>query len=517
MLGLRSVGTLIIGLATVVSATIDSPITISTSSGRLQGVDQDGVMSFKGIRYGESPTGNRRWEPPIAFLSTATQDATKLGPSCIQQFAFATANFSRAIFNNPPPPEDEDCLFLNVWAPSGAVGTKKPVVVWIHGGGLTFGTASLPTYDGTSIASNQNIVVVTINYRTNVFGFPAALDLPPQGNNLGFLDQDLALAWVQLNIANFGGDPRSVTIMGQSAGGLSVSTAVSRHTEAVPPFRAAIMLSGNIGALGATPTAFNQFATALNCSQAPGAARLACLKSIPANTISAFVNGPSSGSFGSVTLDNFTAFDKPIDRILAKQTARVPILIGNTKDDGSLFAFELGPTNLSTFLAGEFGGAVPEQLVRSVYPGLNDTDIISSTIRDFIFQCPASLWAGATVASGIPDVYRYIYGAVFPDLQLFPGAGAPHASELPELFGTFNRSTATPDEATLSTTFQTVIANFIKNPNVSPASQWAKYACGNVAKLAFENNVELNNVVQLVSNSSVDGPCALWDVALGSL
>ncbi|KAF9259207.1 alpha/beta-hydrolase, partial [Marasmius fiardii PR-910] len=109
---------------------------------------------------------------------------------------------------------------------------------------LNFGTASLPSYDGTSIAHNQGVVVVTTNYRTNVFGFPSSPDLPPRGNNLGFLDQELALAWVQLNIEKCGGDPQQVTITGQSAGGTSVSTALARHDEARPPFRSAIMLSG---------------------------------------------------------------------------------------------------------------------------------------------------------------------------------------------------------------------------------------------------------------------------------
>ncbi|EEB86826.1 hypothetical protein MPER_16074, partial [Moniliophthora perniciosa FA553] len=109
---------------------------------------------------------------------------------------------------------------------------------------LAFGTASLPIYDGTSVATNQDIVVVTINYRTNIFGFPSSSDLPPEANNLGFFDQELALKWVQDNIANFGGDPTKVTIMGESAGSLSVAAAIVRHTEANPSFRAAVMLSG---------------------------------------------------------------------------------------------------------------------------------------------------------------------------------------------------------------------------------------------------------------------------------
>ncbi|KAF9257592.1 alpha/beta-hydrolase [Marasmius fiardii PR-910] len=472
-------------------------------------------MSFKGIRYGQSPTGDLRWEPPVAFVSTEVQDATKLPPSCIQQFVYATADVSKMLFNNPsaPPSEDEDCLFLNVWAPSNS-STKRPVLFWIYGGDLIFGTGSLPMYDGTSIASNQDVVVVTINYRTNIFGFPSSPDLPLKGNNLGFLDQDLALAWVQLNINKFGGDPEQVTIMGESAGGLSVSTAISRHKESRPPFRAGAMLSGNVAQLSSLiPTNFNAFAASVNCAQDPGASRLACLKALPASTISNFVNGPSSGQFGAAVIDNFTVFDRPLDRIKSQQTARVPVLLGSMQDDGSLFA--MGTGNLTEFLASQLQG-VSEEQVRSLYPGLNDTAIIAGVIRDTQFQCPAGLWAAATVQSGTTDVYRYIYGAVFADLQVLRGLGAWHTSELEVLFGTYNRTTATDEKVKLSSAFQTTIANFIKNPNTSPAPGWTSYADGNVAKLAFGDNVNLDNVVELVKNGSVDNPCVLWNGILGA-
>jgi carboxylesterase 2 len=204
-------------------------------------------MSFKGVRFGQPPTGVFRWEPPIPFISNSTQRATVLGPSCVQQFTIASANLMENLFNNPqdPPVENEDCLFLNIWAPaSPSEDVKKPVVVWIYGGSLEFGTASVPAYDGASIALNQNIVVISFNYRTNVFGFPGAPDLPLKANNLGFLDQELALQWVQLNIDRFGGDPDQVTIMGQSAGGYSVSGFIIRHPEN-PPFRAGIIFSGS--------------------------------------------------------------------------------------------------------------------------------------------------------------------------------------------------------------------------------------------------------------------------------
>ncbi|KAF5349355.1 hypothetical protein D9758_011780 [Tetrapyrgos nigripes] len=458
---------LLIGITSSLAVTV----TVDTTSGRLNGVEEDGVMSFKGIQFGQAPVGPLRWEPPLPFLSSASRNVTKLGPSCIQQFS---SELSVQLFNNPqdPPEESEDCLFLNVWAPSASLASKrKPVVIWIHGGSLTFGTASLPAYDGTSIVKNQDILIVTINYRTNVFGFPSSPDLPLQDNNLGFLDQELAMTWVQLNIANFGGDPKQVTIMGQSAGSISVSAAIARHPKNAP-FRAGILFSGAAPDLLPTPSfaTFNQVAAVVGCNQTAGPTRLVCLKSVPAATIRAFINGPGALlSFGTPVVDNLTAFANAVERVRSGDVAPVPIFIGTMQDDGSLFG--VGLSNLTAFLSsGALAPAhIPPDLVRSIYPGLNDSAVIAASLRDLMFKCPASLWAGGHVEAGVSSVFRYEYGAVFPDLQVFPMAGAWHATELPELFGTFNATTATPNEVTLSKTFQTVVANFIKIPNVSPA------------------------------------------------
>ncbi|KAJ7178182.1 liver carboxylesterase-like protein 1 precursor, partial [Mycena filopes] len=407
--------------------------------------------SFKGVRFAEPATGNLRWEPPVPFLSSNPQNVTTLGPSCLQQI---TSDFSRFIFNTgggnfPPPPESEDCHFLNIWAPASTGGKRLPVLVWIYGGSLAFGTASLPIYDGTALA-NQGIIFVSFNYRTNVFGFPGSPDLPLAANNLGFLDQELAFRWVQQNVARFGGDPKQVTIMGQSAGSLSVALAISRHSPATAPFRAGIMLSGAAVSTSPTPSfaSFNNFSTAVGCTQTPGPARLACLKRVPAAAIQNFANGPTSGVFSPV-VDSITVFSDPLQRIRSGLTARVPFIIGNTQDDGSVFA--LGLTDLPAFLQSETQGLISAAQVRPLYPGLNDSLIISEIIKDNAFLCPAELWTGAAVGAGVLNVFRYTYGPVFADLQLFPGAGAWHSSELPEIFGTFLNSTSvSAPEVTLS-------------------------------------------------------------------
>ncbi|KAJ6510649.1 Carboxylesterase [Mycena sanguinolenta] len=492
----------------------NSPV-VETTSGLLNGTETNGLSIFTGVRFGQAPTGPMRWEPPVAFTSTASQDATALGPACVQQFPFAVAAINEKLFNTPPPPEDEDCLFLNVWAPSTA--QALPVVIWIYGGALAFGTARIAEYDGASLASNQNIIVVSFNYRTDVFGFPESPDLPLAGNNLGFLDQELAFQWVQSNIANFGGDPTKVTIMGQSAGAASVAAAYVRHAPGTAPFSGAIMLSGAVESkLNTTsfPT-FDAMATAVGCTQSPGAARLACLKQVPASTIRTYTNGPSSGAWDSL-VDNVTVFSDPLLRIRSGQTANVPFIIGNTQDDGSLFA--LNQNNLTAYLSATVGAFPTAAEVRALYPsGLSDNAVISDLIRDFTFLCPAELWGAAAVGAGIANVYRYTYGAVFADLQLFANAGAWHSSELFEIFGTYP-SDATAAEKTLSLTMQAIVANFARNPTVAPAPNWPKYLPGNttstLAQLAYNSNVALSNVVQTVVSNSLDSPCALWNLFL---
>ncbi|KAJ7859378.1 Alpha/Beta hydrolase protein [Mycena olivaceomarginata] len=467
-----------------------SSIAILTTSGKLHGTELNRgeaplFMSFKGVRFARAPTDQLCWEPPVPFVSAEPQNATILGPSCLQQFAFATGAFTEFLFNDPTPAsENEDCLFLNVWAPSTNIKQKKPVLFWIYGGCIPngdwiranrplrdfiAGTASYPIYDGSSLAANQDI------------------------NNLGFLDQELALEWVQLNIAQFGGDPDEVTIAGQSAGADSVGLAIVRDLVKTP-FRAGVMLSGAPTSASPIPsfTSFNVFAVA-----------------VPAATIRNFTNGPLSGSFGPV-IDNVTVFADPLERLRGGITANVPIIIKNMENDGT--AFTIGETNLTAFLGGRGPGMpISPALVQSLYPSRNDSVIIADAFRDRGFRCPAELWSAALTGAGVSSVFRYSYGAVFADLQKFPGAGAWHSSEIGPLFGTFNRSTATPVEAAWSGTFQTAIANFIKDPTASPALNWQKYIPGppavTLAKLAYSGNVEPGNFVDPVPSSAIDGPC----------
>ncbi|MEO8026716.1 MAG: carboxylesterase family protein, partial [Bryobacteraceae bacterium] len=223
--------------ALLVTAALASPLfaadTVRVEQGEISGVTgtDASVRVFKGIPFAAPPVGDLRWKAPKAPVSwQGVRAATQFSPLC-EQAGYA----QNSLYYQPPQPMSEDCLYLNVWttAKSGATASskeKRPVMVWIHGGALTRGAGSIPTYDGEALAK-RGVVLVTINYRLNIFGFFAHPDLTKESDrnssgNYGILDQVAALDWVKRNIAAFGGDPRNVTIFGESAGSWSVNLLV---------------------------------------------------------------------------------------------------------------------------------------------------------------------------------------------------------------------------------------------------------------------------------------------------
>ena len=191
--------------------------TITLDSGKVSGTDADGYQRFLGIPFAAPPVGDLRWKPPQPVVAwSGVRECIKYGPAS-PQLPYPGLNIDRT---------DEDCLYLNVWTPATSPDDRLPVMVWIHGGGYQYGSASEIQYGGASLAK-KGVVVVTVNYRVGVFGFlshPQLAAESPQGStgHYGILDNIAALEWVQRNIAAFGGDPSRVTIFGESAGGNSI-------------------------------------------------------------------------------------------------------------------------------------------------------------------------------------------------------------------------------------------------------------------------------------------------------
>ncbi|KAJ4502550.1 hypothetical protein HRR83_009263 [Exophiala dermatitidis] len=457
------------------------------------------VNKYLGIRFAASPI---RFAPPVKPTQWTTPfDASKYGPACIQQFNYpeATRNATIAWYNTPPPPagESEDCLNVNVYVP-GTGGEARTVMAWIYGGDMTFGANSLNAYDGTLFAAAQDLIIVSLNYRTNVFGFPLSPELPLTQRNLGLLDQRLALDWIQRNIQAFGGDPKKVTIFGESAGAASVDMLVTTHPSN-PPFQAAIMESGQTSFyINPTndPTSWVTLASALNCTSTHPGSNLTCLRDQPASTIKSTIEHLEL-KFGPVS-DNVTNLRFPEAARLSGNIAPVPILSGTNANEGTVFSY--GMTNATAVLEATFPNqTILVDSILAAYPETGNQQV--SAIRtDLTFQCPAGIVANDSRTAGFPT-WRYYFNATFENTQLFPGSGVYHSSEITLVFGTYPRVNATADEAALSQYMQTSWATFARNPAGGPG--WAKVP--NVANL-WTSGV-LNSPVEA---AQLDFRCGLY-------
>jgi para-nitrobenzyl esterase len=414
-------------------------MTVNTTSGEVRGQEDGGVTRFLGIPYAASPTGDRRFRapaPPPAWdgvLDASAFSATPPKP------------------DYPPPldvmlPEPnipgENWLTLNVWTPGGAA---RPVMVWIHGGAFSHGNSAAPVYGGRAFA-RDGVVLVTINYRLGVDGFAVLPDAPA---NRGLLDQIAALEWVRDNIAAFGGDPGNVTIFGESAGAMSVTTLLS-----IP--RARGLFARAITQSGAAQAAADPADAALvtkELGQALGLeATAANLAGVPlpalieAQTIvrDALAAQPDPARFGVSIVVSSIPFPPVIDgdliprhplaAIAAGEAADVPLLTGTTSDEFRLF---LVPTGRAAFVTDDLLAALlpvlgvspaVAGLYRSHRPGATPGDLLAALLTDSYFRLPALAVAEARTGSAPTFVYEFAWPSPVG------GLGACHAMDIPFVF-----------------------------------------------------------------------------------
>src|SRR4051794_15618587 len=297
---------------------------VKIANGTLEGTNESGIRTFKGIPFAAPPVGNLRWKEPQPVKNwQGVRKADKFGPRAMQRAVFGDMNFrSNGV--------SEDCLYLNVWTPAKSANEKLPVLVYFYGGGFIAGDGSEPRYDGESLA-RRGIVTITVNYRLSIFGFFAHPELTKESphhssGNYGLLDQSAALRWVQQNIAAFGGDPKRVTIGGESAGSFSVSAQMASPLSK-NLISAAIGESGSLlGTLPPVPLAEAE-QTGLKFANSIGANSLAALRAMSAEELLETTAEPTTPRF-AVTIDGYFFPKSPVEIFSKGEQAHVPLLVG---------------------------------------------------------------------------------------------------------------------------------------------------------------------------------------------
>ncbi|WP_394338484.1 carboxylesterase/lipase family protein [Hymenobacter chitinivorans] len=480
-----------------------APTQVRVAEGILEGsVTAAGIREFKGVPFGAPPVGELRWKEPQPVPAwTGVRAAKQFGPRAMQLPLYGDMSFrSNGV--------SEDCLYLNVWTPAKTDRERLPVLVYFYGGGFQAGDGSELRYDGESMA-RRGIVTVTVNYRLGVFGFLAHPELSRESGhngsgNYGFMDQSAALRWVQQNIAAFGGDPRQVTIGGESAGSMSVSaqmvTPLAKNT-----FARAIGESGSMLNTSFGPVPLSEAEQAgLSFAASIGAPSLAALRALPAQQLLEAAGKPGTPRLAP-TIDGYFFLGKPAEIFAAGQQARVPLLVGWNSQEMSP-GFLLGkeaPTadNFRAAVQKLYGRRAAEAL--QLYPAATDAQAeqaATDMAGDRFIAYSTWKWADAHRQTGGQPVYRYLFARPRPAMTAAMGnataglaggvikgsgaapkapaaTGAVHSAEIEYALGNLatNKVYAwTPDDYKVSETLQSYFANFIKtgNPNGKGLPAW---------------------------------------------
>jgi para-nitrobenzyl esterase len=450
--------------------------TVMTANGPVEGVMEGATCSYAGIPYAAPPTGPLRWKAPQPPASWTTPRPSAIASGCPQPVSdFGIAS------------EDEDCLYLNVWAPKSPASSGKPVMVFVHGGSFLYGSGGFPLYDGTNLATATGNIVVTLNYRLGALGFLSSALLRaedssnPSTGAYGILDQLAAFQWVQKNIAAFGGSASNVTIFGESAGGTSMfihlASPKSRGLFQRVMVESGAAADGYVAIPEVIADGFGSiFATAMGCTDS--ATLLTCLRALPV----AKMLPPVTGVEWWPAIDDFIVSENPLTLFSAGTFNKVPTLLGNNKNEGTLFTYAAPPTDQASYEALENtnfpgnGAAVVAEYPISNYGG-SYFEAASDALTDGVFLCPTRQVARAITMSGTPT-YRYDFdhAVSFP---LIPNLGAFHGSELFFVFGNkiLGFAGLQTDELPLSHEMMAYWGRMAEtgNPNGMGAFAWPEY------------------------------------------
>lgn len=431
----------------------------TTALGGYRGVSLDTVDVWRGIPYAAPPVGERRWRRAVPVTAhDGIIDADEFSAVCPQELMPAVPLGTDVTM-------DEDCLYLNVWTPSGAAGvpasdpvSSYPVMVWLHGGAYVFGSGSQPLYDATRLVDDGSVIVVTVNYRLGGFGFAdlTSIDADRFETNPALSDVLVALTWVRDNIAAFGGDAGNTTVFGESAGGGLVTTlltmpaadglfhrAIAQSSPATSVYeqgRGAAVAQRMVETLRASQDSADEPASATDLlvdatADEVVAASMAAFASIPSDK-------PGIIAFTPI-VDGDLVPEHPVDAFVAGNSLPVPLLIGTNKDEASLFKWmksplmPISPADIERMFAG-LGADHPEVTlpdraqITSAYSGMRPKVAGLGVARDVAFRMP-TVWVAEAHSKRAP-VYLYRFDWATRMLRALR-IGATHATELPYIWG----------------------------------------------------------------------------------
>jgi para-nitrobenzyl esterase len=465
---------------------------VRTQAGHVRGHHRDvnGVLAFKGIPYAAPPVGPLRWrapQPPTPW--NGVRDALTFGAGCLS----ALENDHR------PGPRGEDCLTLNVWTAAKQADEKRPVMVWIHGGGFQFGSSANPATDGGQLAA-KGVVVVSFNYRLGIFGFLAHpdLDLESRSGNYGLQDQLAALRWVKANIADFGGDPDNVTVFGESAGAMSIGILMASPL-GHGLFHKAIGESGAFwdGRHGPLQGFEEARTRGLAFARQQGNASIAALRAMPAEQLNAaapwsFQSNPVVTAF-SPSIDHHVVPDVPALRFLRGQQMHIPLLAGwNAAEEFPFVSQSLPNQSAQAFRAAAEAMFGRERLADflKAYPADTDAQAKTSAAAltgDYVIGEQCWQWLRLHRGSSRAPVYGYLFSYTSPYTPI-----ASHVTEIPFVFGTLTPqqvigSATPPAEAdrALARTMMSYWVNFAMHgdPCGSGLPPWPAYDEENIVQI----------------------------------
>jgi para-nitrobenzyl esterase len=478
-----------------------------TESGAISGVTEPGLIIYKGVPFAAPPVGDLRWRPPSPVVSwTGTRKADAFPPACMQDGV--------SMPGETPPTVSEDCLYLNIWTPANSTHQHLPVIVWIYGGGYINGSASMPLYWGDRLA-HKGVIVVTIAYRLGPLGFLAHPELTRESphhssGNYGLMDQIAALEWIQKNIAAFGGDPKNVTIAGQSSGSNSVSILMASPL-AKGLFQRAIGESGGLfEPLQLAPKFLlaNAERDGEKYAASLGATSLQQLRGLPAARLTG-----NAGGIVHPVIEPYVLPASPYDAFTSGQQNDVPLLLGSNAEEARALT-DVAHVKAATFdsdLEKSFGQLPPA--LAAAYPHATDKEAQQARLdfeRDLRFSWDMWAWARLQSKTGTGPVYYYSFRQQppFPAGSIYEGWGASHFAELWYVFDHLDQSPWrwTKADRRVAEEMSGYWVNFVKsgNPNGPGLPVWPAFTNADNKVIYIEDPTTVGGVPNLNSLSVFD-------------